>query len=54
MLLWGGIGYITAGGDKEATQNASKRISAALIGLAIAFYICYNQISRFRIRNYHY
>ena len=22
MLLWGGIGYITAGGDKEATQNA--------------------------------
>ncbi len=39
MLLWGGIGYITAGGDKEATQNASKRISAALIGLAIAFSI---------------
>ena len=37
MLLWGGIGYITAGGDKEATQNAAKKISAALIGLVIAF-----------------
>ena len=37
MLLWGGIAYITAGGDKEATQNAAKKISAALIGLVIAF-----------------
>lgn len=37
MLLWGGISYITAGGDKEATQNAAKKISAALIGLVIAF-----------------
>lgn len=39
ILLWGGISYITAGGDKEATQNASKRITAALIGLAIVFSI---------------
>jgi len=39
MLLWGGIGYITAGGDKEATQNAVKRITAALVGLAITFSI---------------
>jgi len=37
MLLWSGIAYITAGGDKEATQNAAKKISAALIGLVIAF-----------------
>ncbi len=39
MLLWGGITFITAGGDKEATQNAVKRITAALVGLAITFSI---------------
>ena len=39
MLLWGGIEYITAGGDKERTQSASKRLTAALIGLAIVFSI---------------
>ena len=39
MLLWGGISYIMAGGEKEATQNASKRITAALIGLALVFSI---------------
>ena len=35
MLLTGGIEYITSGGDKDATQKASKRITHALIGLAI-------------------
>ena len=35
MLLAGGIQYITAAGDKERTQNAGKRITNALIGLAI-------------------
>ncbi len=39
MLLWGGIEYITTGGDKERTQSASKRLTAALIGLAIVFSI---------------
>ncbi len=39
MLLWGGIEYITAGGDKERTQSAAKRLTAALIGLAIVFSI---------------
>lgn len=37
LLLWGGIQYILAGGDKERTQAASKRITHALIGLAITF-----------------
>lgn len=37
MLLWGALAYITAGGDKEATQNSTKRITAALIGLVIVF-----------------
>jgi len=39
MLLAGGIQYITAGGDKERTQAASKRVTHALIGLAIVFSI---------------
>lgn len=37
FLLWGGIQWITAGGDKEGTEKARKRITSALIGLAIVF-----------------
>jgi hypothetical protein len=37
MFLWGGVEYITAGGDKEGTQKATKRISSALIGITIVF-----------------
>ncbi len=37
FLLWGGIQWILAGGDKEGTEKARKRITAALIGLAIVF-----------------
>jgi len=37
LLLYGGFEYITAGGDKEATQKASKRLTSALIGLTIVF-----------------
>lgn len=36
-LLWGGVQWILAGGDKEGTEKARKRITAALIGLAIVF-----------------
>ncbi|MEK7154535.1 MAG: hypothetical protein AAB697_00235 [Patescibacteria group bacterium] len=36
-LLWGGIQWIVAGGDKEATEKARKKITSALIGLAIVF-----------------
>ncbi len=36
-LLVGGVQWITAGGDKEGTEKARKRITAALIGLAIVF-----------------
>ncbi len=35
LLLWGGIEYMTAGGDKEATQKATKRITSALVGFVI-------------------
>jgi hypothetical protein len=37
FLLWGGISWIIAGGDKEGTDKARKRITSALIGLAIVF-----------------
>jgi len=36
-LLIGGVQWIMAGGDKEGTEKARKRITAALIGLAIVF-----------------
>ncbi|OGC97661.1 hypothetical protein A2634_02990 [Candidatus Amesbacteria bacterium RIFCSPHIGHO2_01_FULL_48_32] len=36
-LLYGGVQWILAGGDKEATEKARKRITAALIGLVIVF-----------------
>jgi hypothetical protein len=34
-LLVGGVQYILAAGDKEATQKASRRITHGLIGLTI-------------------
>ena len=36
-LLWGGIRWITAGGDKSNYENAQKHITQAIIGLAILF-----------------
>ena len=36
-LLYGGVQWILAGGDKEGTEKARKRITAALIGLVIVF-----------------
>lgn len=37
VLVIGGIQWITSGGDKAGTETARKRISNALIGLAIVF-----------------
>jgi len=37
MLVWGGIKYITSGGDKGQTEAARGQITAALIGLVIVF-----------------
>ena len=37
FLLWGGLQWILAGGDKEGTEKARKKITSALIGLAIVF-----------------
>lgn len=35
FLLWGGIQWITSGGDKTKYEEARNRITSALIGLAI-------------------
>lgn len=35
MLVWGGLQWVTSGGDKDSTQKARDRITAALVGLAI-------------------
>jgi hypothetical protein len=37
FLLLGGVQWITAGGDKDALDKSRKKISQALIGLAIVF-----------------
>lgn len=35
QFIIGGFGWLTAGGDKTATENAQKRITNAVIGLVI-------------------
>lgn len=35
FLVWGGIQWITSGGDKAKVEEARSRITNALIGLAI-------------------
>lgn len=37
FLIWGGIQWITSGGDKAKTQEARDRITSALVGLGIVF-----------------
>lgn len=39
MLIWGGYEYLTAGGDKEAVQKATKRLTNGFIGICILFSI---------------
>lgn len=34
-LFWGGISFITAGGDKEAMKTAKEKITNAVVGLII-------------------
>lgn len=36
-LLMGGIQWITSGGDKEGLDKAKKKITHALVGLAVVF-----------------
>lgn len=35
MLLWGALGYLFSGGDKAKIAEATKRMTAALIGFVV-------------------
>ncbi len=37
MLVIGGVQWIVSGGDKAGSENARKKITSALVGLAIVF-----------------
>ena len=37
FIIWGGISWITSGGEKEKIEEARKKIVYALIGLVIIF-----------------
>lgn len=37
FLIWGGVSWITSGGDKAKVESARGRIIAAIVGLVIAF-----------------
>lgn len=37
FLIWGGIAWITSGGDKTGIETARKKITYALLGLVVAF-----------------
>lgn len=37
FILWGGIKWITSGGDKAAVDTARKTVMAAIIGLILTF-----------------
>lgn len=34
-LIWGGIEWITSGGDKSKTESARNKITAAIVGLVV-------------------
>jgi hypothetical protein len=48
-LVWGGIEWITSGGDKGKTESARNKITAAVIGLIIlaAAYAIFNLVIQF-------
>lgn len=37
FFIWGGIGWITSGGDKTKLQNARNKMIYSIIGLIVAF-----------------
>ena len=45
MIIWSGIDWMTAGGDKERLQRAQKRLTNALVGFVIL--ICVFAIANF-------
>lgn len=48
-MIWGGIQWITSGGDKGKTEEARNKITAAIIGLAVvaASYAIFTLVGQF-------
>ena len=36
VIIWGGVQYLTAGGNEDTVANAKKTIAAGVIGMVIA------------------
>ena len=48
-LLWGGLRWITSGGDKQSVENARNQIIAAVVGLIVLFltFLIFNIVLKF-------
>lgn len=39
VLLWGGISWMTAGGDKQKIEDARGKVTSGIIGLFVVFFV---------------
>lgn len=52
-LLWGGISWITSGGNKESLERARKKVTYAILGLVLvllSFFILFTLAEMFGVR----
>ncbi len=54
FLIWGGIKWITSGGDKSGVESARNHIVAAIVGLVIVFlaFFVINIVAGFFIKDF--
>ncbi|MCL5970204.1 MAG: pilin [Patescibacteria group bacterium] len=54
FLIWGGIKWITSGGDKSGVESARNHIVAAIVGLVIVFlaFFIVNIVAGFFIKDF--
>lgn len=54
FLIWGGIKWITSGGDKSGVESARNHIVAAIVGLIIVFlaFFVINIVAGFFIKDF--
>ena len=54
FLIWGGIKWITSGGDKSGVESARNHIVAAIVGLVIVFlaFFIINIVAGFFIKGF--
>ncbi len=39
VLLWGGISWMTSGGDKQKVEDARSKITNGIVGLFVVFFV---------------